>query len=336
MAIIGVFGCTALVVCALSMNSSMETLKVWQYETINKFESKLTLDEKITEEQLRGILQEIDGEELMEGSVEVRASGVKKSGLLLVTDDVTLIHPTDSKLKWTDLPDDGISLTEKFAELLGVSEGDEIEWHVYGNEGWITGKVDAIYREPVNQGITMTREHFESLGQTFHITSIVSAEKVDKKLAGVETLQSTADISTGWDDLTEAMYIMVYLLIAAAAVLSIVVLYNLGLLSFAEMEREMATLKVLGLKSGKLRGLLFTQNLWFCIIGFLIGIPGGIKLTEVIVSFSGENFDFPVALHTDVLLISTAFTFGISIFVNLLFSRKIKNLNMVESLKAIE
>jgi putative ABC transport system permease protein len=56
---------------------------------------------------------------------------------------------------------------------------------------------------------------------------------------------------------------MVYLLIAAAALLSDVVFYNIGLLSFTEMEREMATLKVMGLKSAKLRGLLLTQSLWF-------------------------------------------------------------------------
>jgi putative ABC transport system permease protein len=336
MAIIGVFGCTALIVCALSMNGSMEDLKVWQYEDVNKFESKLTLDEDVTEEQLREIVRETRGEKIMESHVEVRANGVKKSGTLLVTDDVTLIQPTDEKLQPTTLPSDGISFTEKFADLLGVAEGDAIEWHVYGTEGWLSGKVDAVYREPVNQGLAMTREHFESLDQTFRATGVVSAQKVSKKSDGVESIQSTAEIVAGWDDLTEALYIMVYLLIAAAAVLSIVVLYNLGLLSFTEMEREMATLKVMGLKSGKLRGLLLTQNLWFCVIGFALGIPGGLWLTEYIVSFSGDSFDFPVTLHPDALFLCAAFTFGLSIFVNLLFSRKIRKLNMVESLKAIE
>jgi putative ABC transport system permease protein len=71
-------------------------------------------------------------------------------------------------------------------------------------------------------------------------------------------------------------------------------------------------------------------------VGFILGVPAGLYLTQVIVSYSGESFDFPVKLHLLDLLISFVFTFGLSIFVNLLFSRKIRKLNMVESLKAME
>jgi putative ABC transport system permease protein len=238
------------------------------------------------------------------------------------------------------LPEDGVSVTLKLAEALGVVQGDAIEWHIYGNEGWVAGTVAAVYREPVTQGITMTRAHFASLGLPFRATGVLSAETVQQEdgvaLEGVASVQSTAESVAGWDDLTEALYTMVYLLIVAAAVLSLVVLYNLGLLSFTEMEREMATLKVMGLTSGRLRNLLLTQNLWFSVIGFALGVPGGIRLIEVIVSFSGDAFDFPVSLSLPNLLISAGFTFGLSIFVNLLFSRKIRKLNMVESLKAME
>jgi putative ABC transport system permease protein len=336
MAIVGVFGCTALIVCALGMSGSMEDLKVWQYETINRFESKLLLKETVTPEQINEVKNAIHGEAVMEGAIEVRASGVKKSASLTVTDHVTLIRPTDINRQPVALPEDGISLTAKTAGLLGVGQGDTVEWHIYGNEGWIQSEIAAICREPVTQGIFMSRVHFESLGFTFRPTALVTAEKVTTNFDGVDTILSTTDIIKGWDDLTEAMYIMVYLLIAAAAVLSVVVLYNLGLLSFTEMERELATLKVMGLKSRKLRELLLTQNLWFSAMGFLLGVPGGIWLIQVIVSFSGESFDFPVELRAPTLLISFVFTFGLSILVNLLFSRKIRRLNMVEALKAME
>ena len=336
MAVIGVFGCTALIVCALCMNDSMEDLKVWQYETVNRYESKLTLNESATPDQIENILRMVHGETVMEGKIEIRTDGKKKSALLLITDNTTLIQPTDVHLNPVDLPADGISITLKTAELLGVKQGDYIEWHIYGIEKWIKSKIAAVYREPVNQGITMTRVYFESQGMTFQPTAILSAERVLENIEGVDSVQSTADSIAGWNDLTEAMYIMVYLLIIAAAVLSVVVLYNLGLLTFTEMEREMATLKVIGLKSGKLRGLLLTQNLWFSTVGFALGVPGGLWLTNIIVSFSGESFDFPMSPHLLTLLISFAFTFGLSVLVNLLFSRKIRRLNMVESLKAVE
>jgi putative ABC transport system permease protein len=336
MAIIGVFGCTALVVCALGMNGSMEDLKVWQYETVNKYESKIILNPNISDEQLDFIIQSVHGEQIMEDSIEIRANNIKKSGALTVTDNVTLISPTDVRLKPVLLPIDGISITMKLAETLNIGKGDKIEWHIYGSEGWITSAVAIVYREPVSQGISMPREYFESLGLTFTPTSVLSAERVTTDFDGLAAVRSTAESISGWDDLTEAMYIMVYLLIAAAAVLSVVVLYNLGLLSFTEMERELATLKVMGLKSGRLRGLLLTQNLWFSVIGFALGVPGGLKLVEVIVSFSGDAFDLPVLLTLSTLLISFVFTFALSVIVNLLFSRRIRRLNMVESLKAIE
>jgi putative ABC transport system permease protein len=276
------------------------------------------------------------GEAIMEEKAEIRAQGKKKSAALTVTDHITLMRPTGADFRPIDLPEDGVSITQKTADALGVGLGDVIEWHIYGTEGRTQSRIAAVYRDPVNQGVTMTRKHLESLGMEFHPTAILSAQKISGNPDGVDSVASTAESAAGWDDLTEAMYIMVYLLIAAAAVLSVVVLYNLGLLSFTEMEREMATLKVMGLRSGKLRGLLLTQNLWFSAIGFALGVPGGLWLSERIVSFSGDEFDFPIRLHLTTLLITFVFTFGLSILVNLLFSRKIRRLNMVESLKATE
>ncbi|MDR2673102.1 MAG: ABC transporter permease [Coriobacteriales bacterium] len=336
MAIIGVFGCTALVVCALSMNDAMGDLKVWQYETINHYESKLALGEATTQEQIDDIVTQVDGETIMEGTVEIRAGSNKKSASLLVLDNTTLIRPTDVNLQPFDLPQDGVFITQKMATALDVKQSDEIEWHIYGVEGWTKGQIAAIYRDPVNQGITMNRAQFEAYGMEFYPTAILTAKNVTESKAGVDSITLTADSMAGWDDLTEAMYIMVYLLIAAAAVLSVVVLYNLGLLAFTEMEREMATLKVMGLKSGKLRGLLLTQNLWFSTLGFAFGVPGGIWLTNIIVSLSGDEFDFPIWLHPLTLLAAFVFTFGLSVLVNLLFSRKIRRLDMVESLKVME
>lgn len=341
MAVVGVFGCTALIVCALGLNDSTTDLKAWQYETVNRYESKLILDEAATPVQAETIKEAVNGEAIMEIGVEIRAGDTKKTGELLVTDNTTLIRPTDIHMNPVDLPAEGISLTAKMAEMLNIRQGDSIEWRVYGSESWNSSEVAAIYREPVSQGITMSRALLEAQGLEFRPTAILSSEKVSgdfagDDFAGVDSVQSTADSIAGWDALTEAMYTMVYLLIAMAGILSVVVLYNLGLLSFTEMEREMATLKVMGMKTARLRRLLLTQNLWFSAVGFVLGVPGGIKLIEIIVSFSGESFDFPVGLHLRTLLVSLAFTFGLSVLVNLMFSRKIRRLNMVESLKAME
>lgn len=336
MAIVGVLGCTALVVCALGMNDSMKDIKRWQFERISLFESKLSLGEGITPDELEGVIAAVRGEAVMEGAAELRANGVKKSGTLTVTDHVTLIAATDAALRPMQLPEDGVSLSLKMAQMLSVKQGDMIEWSVYGSETRMQSRVAAIYRDPASQGIRMTRAHFESLGLVFGATSVLSSQAVADTLPGVNRVQSTSALIEGWDELTEAMSTMIYLLIAAAAALSIVVLYNLGLLSFTEMEREMATLKVIGMKTGRLRGLLLTQNIGFSAIGFLLGIPAGQYLIRIMVAFSGEAYDFPVQLHAMTAWLSFVFTFGLSVFVNRLFSGKIRRLNMVEALKAVE
>ena len=102
------------------------------------------------------------------------------------------------------------------------------------------------------------------------------------------------------------------------------------------MERELATLKVIGLKSGKLRGLLLTQNLWLSAVGFLLGIPAGQWLIGLIMSMSGDSFDMINELKATNLLLAFAVTFALSVFVNLLFSNRIRHLDMVASLKGVE
>jgi putative ABC transport system permease protein len=85
-----------------------------------------------------------------------------------------------------------------------------------------------------------------------------------------------------------------------------------------------------------LRRLLLTQNLWFSTLGFVLGVPCGVALMQMIVTYAGDAFDFPIILHPQTVVVALLFTFGLSVLVNLGFSRTIRRLNMVESLKAPE
>ena len=336
MAVIGVLGCTALLVCAFGMNDSMKMLKKWQYEDINQFESKLTLEETATDEQIDAAMRAVSGEAVMESSIEIKANGIKRTASATITDGGSFIRLTDSGKNPMQWPESGVSLTKRMADILGVGVGDTVEWHIYGSEDWVETTVTQLDRNPTVQGLSMSREVFEKLGYDFWATSIVSAETVTESLDGVSIILSTTDIVAGWDDLTEAMMLMVYVLIVGAAILSIVVLYNLGLLSFTEKERDMATLKVMGMKTKKLRGLLLTQNIWFSVIGFLLGLPCGMFLIKAMTDASGDTFDFPLELTASTAVLSFVITFGFSVFVSLLFSKKIRRLNMVEALKTME
>lgn len=336
MAIVGVLGCTALLVCAFGMQDSLDDIPTWNYHDLSRFETKLALSETITEKQVNSILNQYNGEALIEGAIEMKANGIKKSGELLVTDQVTLIRYQDANRNYIDLPDEGISISYKMAEFLKLKVGDEFSWHIYGEEKWITSKVEAIYRNPISQGITLSRNEYEKLGYRSMPTSIITSETINGEIDGVAKIWTIKDLTESYKTMTEAMSVLIYVLIIAAAVLAVVVLYNLGVLSFTERQRELATLKVIGFKTKKIRQLLLSQNMWLTAVGIIIGIPMGRWLIDYIFVYMRKSFDIMTVITTSSYIYSIVGTFLLSVLVNRMFSSKVKSIDMVSSLKGVE
>ena len=336
MTIVGVAGCTALLISAFGMNDGMNDLRDWEYEDINHFSSKLIIGNETSVTQVDNIADEVNGEKLMEGGIELEANGVKKSGTLLVLNESNLVTPTGDDRQPISIPEDGVSISVKMAQLLDVEKGDTIKWHIAGSDKWVTTKIASVHADPISQGLVMTPNYLEDLGLNYTPTSIVTHENVTKEYDGINAVNSMDTLVSAWDDMTQSMMMMVSILIFFAAVLAVVVLYNLGLLSFTEIEREIATLKVIGFKTANLRKLLLTQNLWFTAVGFIFGVPLGYYLMKLMMDSAGASFYYPIRLTVGNSIISFAITFSLSILVNLMFSGKIRKLNMVEALKDVE
>ena len=336
MTIIGVIGCTTLLVSAFGMYDGMNDLKEWEFNHINHYDSKLVIDDEASISEIDDVADEVNGDKIMEGAIEIESDSIKKSGSLLVLNDTDLITPTDYDWNKIEMADDEISISQKMADMLGVNVGDTVKWHIMGSDKWIKTKIDKIHADPTSQGFIMSTDKLKDLDLNYTPTSIITSQHVDKNYTAIKTTNSMKDMTSSWDELTEAMWLLIYILIFFASLLAIVVLYNLGLLSFTEIEREIATLKVLGFKSGALRKLLLTQNLWFTTIGFILGIPVGYYILKVMWESSGDSFYILPSISLMNLVITAIITFTLSILVNLMFSRKIKKLDMVESLKSGE
>ena len=336
MTIIGVMGCSALLVGAFGLYDGLNDVKEWKYDQINHYDSKLVIDEDVLTSQIDHVASEVNGEKIMEGTIEIESDAMKKSGSILVLGDTHLITPTDNDWNRINLKNDEISISQKMADMLGVGVGDTVKWHIMGTNKWVETKIDKIHADPISQGIIMSPDKLEKLGLNYTPTSIITSEHVNKTFDGIKTTNSITDIENSWDDITETMWLIIYVLIFFACILAIIVLYNLGLLSFTEIEREISTLKVLGFKSNDLRRLLLTQNLFFSVIGFILGIPLGLYILGLMWQSSGDAFYIIPSLTITNVLLTAAITFTLSIVVNLMFSRKIKKLNMVESLKCME
>ena len=333
MSIVGVLACTLIIVASFGCMDGFDEMKEWSYDDINHYSSKLVLEENATASQIDYIAEDVDGEKLMESSIEIKSGDVKKSGVITVLDDNKLYTPTDDDKNPIKISDNEVSISKKMAQLLDVKEGDTVKWHIMGSDEWVSTKVGNIHSDPTSQGIIVTKEKLDDLGLNYAVTSIISSDNVDKNYSGVKTIFSMDSLTDSWDDMMESSMTIIYLLAVFASLLSVIVLYNLGLLSFTEIKREFATLKVLGFKSSQLRKLLLTQNLWFTTIGFVIGVPLGREVLQYLWGTMGDSFYLKATISIKTLIITFIITYVVSILVNLMFSGKIKKLNMVESLK---
>ena len=336
MTIIGIIGCSALLIGAFGLYDGLNDAKDWEFNQINHYDSKLVIDEDALPSQIDKAASDVNGDKIMEDSIEIEANDIKKSGTLLVLGDTDLITPTDVDKNRIEIANDEVSISRKMADMLGIEVGDTVKWHIASSNKWVKTKIDKIHADPISQGIIMSPDKLEELGLNYTPTSVITSEHVNKTYDGFKVTSYLNDIRDSWDEISETAWLLIYTLIFFACLLAVIVLYNLGLLSFTEIEREIASLKVLGFKSNDLRRLLLTQNILFTIIGFIFGVPLGLYILRLMWASSGDSTYIIPSLTLTNIILSATITFTISILVNLMFSRKIKKLDMVESLKGVD
>ena len=134
----------------------------------------------------------------------------------------------------------------------------------------------------------------------------------------------------------EIMNTFVVVLVLAAIVLGIVVLYNLGVMSYTERYRELATLKVVGFKDKKLKSLLIGQNLWLTVIGVIVGLAAGIGVLVYLLKALAPEYEMKVVIGPLTVIVSIVVTFAVSLIVGLMVSKKSRKIDMVEALKMPE
>ena len=336
MTIVGVLGCTVILISAFGLYDGMNDGEHWQFDVIDHFESKLVIDMDATPSQIDEAAKDVDGDKIMESSIEIESNSTKKTGTLLVLNDTDLITPTDINKNRIDLKDDEAAISQKMANLLGVGVGDTVRMHIKDSDKWVDVTIDKIHGHPNSQGIVMSAEKLDDLGLNYTATSIITAKHIDKDYDGIKSIIYLDDLIDSSRELNKPLWIIIYALMFFAVVLALIVLYNLGLLSFLEMERDIATLKVLGFKTRSLTKLLLTQSLAFIIIGFLLGIPTGYRILVMIWQHSSEKYYIVSFLTLTNIICSFLIVLAVSIVINLYFSYKIKNLDMVNALKILE
>lgn len=333
MTLFGIVGCMVLLVGGLGMKDTMDAfLDVFYGQAIN-YRYRVYLDtETVTNEEARALADELEGDWCAQRAVQI---GEKGYGLEIYSVTRDKVRFTDTDMKIVSLSDEGAYICSRIARDFGLRAGDSLTFSPYDSDETYTVQVAGVL-DSMTESILMTAGYADRAGISYTIGTVFTDHEDIPSDRHVQNVQSKKSIMDSFDTFMELMNKMVWLLVIAAVVLGIVVLYNLGVMSYTERYREMATLKVVGFKDSRIGRLLIGQNMWLTVIGILIGIPAGIGVLQYLLTALASEYELKLMLGPATWLISVLLTFGVSLAVGLMISRKNRKIDMVAALKTEE
>ena len=354
MTIIGISGCTALLVTGFGIRDSVSSLVNLQYETLHLYDSMLILENEIEQpdSNLNKILNDKNINNLLYTHMEsyvFEADNKRIDTYLLAFENIDLV---DQYIKIKDLDgnhlslsDNGVIITQKMAELLGAKIGDDIKIRSGENELLIL-RVDGICENYVNSYVYMTSNYYKRLfDKITYNTIITNVNELDHEQLSLElmntgyftTIQYTIDSLDMFSDIISGMNDIVYLIIVASSLLAIIVLYNLTTININERKREIATLKVLGFKDKEVSTYVYRETLLLTLIGIALGLFLGVVLNSFVLTIAETD---EILFVKNIKNLSFVYTFAIMIFFTVLVQFIthfiLKKIDMIESLKSVE
>ena len=339
--VVGIVGCCTLIVCAFGMLNSMNHFIKLQFEDLYDFDYKLTLNENISEKNLKELTDKYGNSTSQTLGIEIKDSnGNRVANNIFVDDSNNLVRFQNSKDKFININDNtGIYVTSKLAENNNYKLGDIVTWHIYGDSTYYESKIVGFNKDQQNQNITVTRSYLESLNVKYTPDSLYTKSDLKgvKEIDGVSLIQDKNTLKESMESMLSMMKEMIILIIFFAILLGAIIIYNMGILSYSEKEYQFATLKVLGFKDKKIKKIFIQQNLWITALSVIIGLPSGYYLTSwLFKACLDDNFDFGVYINITTYIIATVGTFLVSYLVSKFLARKVNKIDMVSSLKGNE
>lgn len=333
MTLFGVVGCMVLMVGGLGMRDTMAGFLDLLDKDISNYTTKVNLIDNADLEKSRALCSELDGD--WESLSGISFDGDTVS-LDIIHNPNEMFNVIDEDNNRISLSGDGVYLCLRLKDKADI--GDTIEFSPYGSNKTYTAKVLGYNRSVMTESVTMTDELADKLGIDYSISAIYTDKETSEIPSSnlISGKQDKAQPMDTFNSFVEIMDSMVIILVVAAAVLGIVVLYNLGIMSYVERSRELATLKVLGFRNRSIGRLLISQNIWLTFIGVLIGLPAGVGVLQWLLTALAGEYEMKLMLGPMTYCVSILLTFGVSLLVGLMVARKNKKIDMVEALKGAE
>ncbi len=357
MMILGISGCTALLVTGFGVKDSIMNIAELQYDEIQIYDIDVTFSDAVTGDDIDRLAEETDGmlEKIAcryEKNLDLDFGGRTKSIYLEVPEDVeeiaAFLNLHTEEGEEISYPKKGEAvLTAKIAESMGIRAGDEVTLRD-GDRKSLTVKVTALCENFVDNFIYINRETYEeqtgAVPEYKNAFVVVREEKdIHETAAALSDRKNVLAVSVIEDmrerigTMMESMDYIVILIIVCAGSLAFIVLYNLTNINITERIREIATIKVLGFYARETADYVFRENLVLTALGAVLGLGLGKWLHWfVMYNINIDMVSFKTVIMPDSYLWSIVYTFVFAMLVNGLMYFKLEKINMAESLKSIE
>ncbi|MEG0661290.1 MAG: FtsX-like permease family protein [Anaerorhabdus sp.] len=357
MTVLGIAGCTALLVAGFGIKGSISTIVDRQFKGIYLYDGSVTLSDDLTQSQIAKIDNQIKEMSNIEASLalteytsKVIANGVEQTAIVSIyqnnaeMSEMNNIQHRKNKNE-VILDDSGVIINEKLAELLNIGVGDTIQ--IESENGIMKNfTVTDLCEWYVNHAVFMTKAAYENAFTIKPVINSIQIKMIEdtpelqqniSKIDGVESLNFYGGIIDNFNQMINGLDIVVVVLIVSAGLLAFVVLSNLTNVNISERQREIATLKVLGFNRKEVNAYIYKENFILTFIGSLVGLLLGVILHRFIILMVEMDY---VMFGRDVgvmgLLYSVALTMFFALLVNMAMTFKLRKIQMVESLKSVE
>ena len=358
MTVIGIGGCTALIIAGFGMRSSLLFTMSRQYDELFHYSAQVTLADNALPEERAAVEDFLAGDSRVVNYIPCAASSATVVTPSYSTTAYVEVMASDEIGKVVDLfdyksgdpitmGDEGVYIDQKLSELLKVSVGD-----TFFLDGDVRGDVTVagIYEHYTGHFIYMTPGYYKNalhadgepnaylLNFTSDDTDTCNAifEKL-LDMSGVATTSRMRDTQDTYMHSMERVDFVVVIIILAAAALAMVVLFNLSNINITERQRELATIKLLGFYDGEVSAYVYRENIVLTLFGILLGCFMGhwlhiylVRSTEIDLMMFGRQTAPSAYVYAAIL------TALFSLLVNVLAHFKMKKIDMVESLKSAE
>ena len=361
MTVIGISGCTALLVTGFGVRDSISSIVDNQYGKIFNYSGTLSYKvdiEKGKENEVVKILNDderiVDFENIKSKSFKAINNSIEKDATIIVPEDNKKLSEFISfKNRITkevySLSNNGVLITEKLGKLLNVNKGDTISLENEDKEKFDV-KIEGIVENYVGHYVYMSDGLYENLfKEKIKFNQVILKTSSDdlkfEQTLGNDLMKldeiSSATFNTSSKDSFSSMIAnlnsVVILIIVSAGALAFIVLYNLTNVNISERIREIATIKVLGFYDGEVSSYVFRENIILTIIGTLAGLFLGIFLHRFIMTTAELEFTmFGREIKTLSFIISGILTMVFASVVNMFMYHQLKKVKMVESLKSVD